>query len=288
MGAVSSGSLSGENLACAASRAPSQARILLAEDNPVNQTVAMAMLTKLGYRADLVSNGVEALRSLGQTDYDLVLMDCGMPEMDGYEATRRIRDRRAPTRNPLIPIVAFTADAMSGDRDKCLAAGMNDYLPKPVEMPTLSAVLRKWLDPVAAGEPGPAPAVPASSEAQSIFNPKELAARLMNDELLARKVVAAFLEDAPRQLLALEQFVLAGDAVGARRQSHTLKGAAATLSAESFRAICLEAQQAAEKNDLQLLSSLMPRLHQEFEFLKAALQQSGWAGSAQGGPTCAH
>ena len=122
-----------------------RARILVAEDNLTNQEVAVAMLNKLGYRADLVANGVEALQALREADYDVVLMDCEMPEMDGYEATRRIRERRTGTRNPHIPIIALTADAMTGDRDKCLQAGMNDYLAKPVEPRQLADVLEKWL-----------------------------------------------------------------------------------------------------------------------------------------------
>jgi CheY-like chemotaxis protein len=200
-----------------------------------------------------------------------------MPEMDGYEATRRIRDGRAPTRNPLLPIIAFTADAMSGDRDKCLAVGMSDYLPKPVEMHQLDAILRKWLDPAGDGKPKRCPVVtPPSVEIESAFSPEALLSRLMHDNLLARQVVAAFLDDAPRQLLSLQQFVEAGDAEGARRQAHTLKGAAATLSADPLCALCREAQQAAEAGELRQVSSLLPRLQQQFEFLKAALHHAGW------------
>jgi PAS domain S-box-containing protein len=120
------------------------ARILLADDSSVNRVVALAMLKKLGYQADAVANGLEAVQLLCRGDYDLVLMDCLMPELDGYDATRRIRDPRTGARNPLIPIIAITADAMSGNRKKCLDAGMNDYITKPVEMPTLADMLEKW------------------------------------------------------------------------------------------------------------------------------------------------
>jgi CheY-like chemotaxis protein len=126
-------------------RANALARILVAEDNSTNQQVATAILNKLGYQADLVANGVDALRALRQADYDVVLMDCEMPEMDGYEATRLIREPRTGARNPHIPIVALTADAITGDREKCLQAGMSDYLAKPVEPRQLAAVLHKWL-----------------------------------------------------------------------------------------------------------------------------------------------
>jgi two-component system sensor histidine kinase/response regulator len=122
-----------------------QTRVLVVEDNLTNQLVAKVLLNKLGYHADLVANGVEALQALRETDYDAVLMDCEMPEMDGLEATRCIREYRPGTRNPQIPIIALTADAVLGDRDKCLEAGMNDYLAKPVEPRQLAAVLKKWL-----------------------------------------------------------------------------------------------------------------------------------------------
>ncbi len=152
-------------------RAKRQARILLAEDNLTNQEVAVAMLKKLGYRADLVANGAAALEALRKADYDVVLMDCEMPEMDGYEATKRIREPRAGTRNPRIPIIAVTADAMTGDRDRCLQAGMSDYIAKPVELRILADVLEKWLNPPAnAGEMNP-PAGHVARKHGSRFQP---------------------------------------------------------------------------------------------------------------------
>ncbi len=269
-----------------------QARILLAEDNVVNQAVAVAMLTKLGYHADLVSNGVEALAALRQTDYDLVLMDCGMPEMDGYDATRRIRDGRAGIRNPLIPIVAITADAMSGDRDKCLAAGMSDYAAKPVEVQKLGDMLKKWLQPVAIDLPHTAlssqadeirpPASASAAELEAVFNPKEMLARLMGDQEL-RQGHCRIPGDAPRQLRTLKAMLEEGDAEGALRQAHTLKGAAATLSAETLRALCSEAQEAAAINDLERGSIPLPRMHEQFERLQAVLQRAEWRHQASGG-----
>ena len=269
-------------------RANRQARILLAEDNLTNQEVAVAMLKKLGYSADLVANGAAALEALRKADYDVVLMDCEMPEMDGYEATKRIRDLRAGTRHPRIPIIAITADAMTGDRDRCLQAGMSDYIAKPVELRILAVVLEKWLNPPAsAGEVSTrAGQSPANTEAvfnQTVFNQEDLLARLMGDKDLASKVIAGFLDDAPRQLRTLKKMLEEGDAVGARRQAHALKGAAATMSAEALRALCSEAQDAAASMDLSRALALLQRLQEQFELLKTTLRQSGWCSQASGG-----
>jgi PAS domain S-box-containing protein len=120
-------------------------RVLLVEDNPVNTQVAMALLGKLGYAAVAVGNGAEAVSTLESEEFDVVLMDCQMPVMDGYEATRIIRDPTSAVRNHAIPVIALTANAMAGDRERCLAAGMSDYMPKPVRSSTLGEVLARWL-----------------------------------------------------------------------------------------------------------------------------------------------
>ncbi len=247
-------------------------RILVAEDNPTNQVVAGMMLRKLGFSADLVGNGLEALQALQQRAYDLLLLDCEMPEMDGYETAQRIRDPRSGARNPLIPIVALTADAIAGDREKCFQAGMNDYLAKPVEPRHLAEVLGNWLA---------APVAPAGGKEtpkmQDVFRSDTLMARLSGDRELARKVVAGFLSRLPQQVASLRQSVEKGDAQGASLQAHTLKGAAATVSAESLRAACCELQDAAEAGNFERASALLPKLEEVVSQLTATATETGWA-----------
>ena len=120
-------------------------RILLAEDNLINQKVAQSILGKIGYKADVVANGLEAVRALELIDYDLVLMDCQMPVMGGFEATALIRDKESKVLNHDVTIIAVTANAMAKDREECVEAGMNDYLSKPLKKDDLAAILEKWL-----------------------------------------------------------------------------------------------------------------------------------------------
>ena len=252
------------------------ARVLVAEDNLTNQEVALVMLKKLGYQAELVANGVEALQALRHADYDLVLMDCEMPEMDGLEATRLIRDAHTGARNPNIPVIALTADAVSGDRDKCFAAGMNDYLAKPVSPSQLAEVLKKWLTPCAEG--GELPEAPNAVQASSddIFNPEELLARLMADKDLATKIVAGFLNDSPRQVQTLKDLLAAGDLPAARLQAHAMKAAAASISAQALQKLCCELQDLSGAGDLAAASVLLPRLEEQLSRLTTCLRQKGW------------
>ena len=199
-----------------------------------------------------------------------------MPGMDGYEATRLIRSLQSGARNPRIPIIALTADAISGDRDRCLEAGMNDYIAKPVEPRQLAKILEQWLAaPAAAGGAKP-PGAGAPPETTAIFDPDELLARLGGDRGLARRIVAGFLNDFPGQLRILKDKLADGDARGVQMQAHALKGASATVSAPALRALFSEMQQEAAAGQLAGAAARYSRMEEQFELLKSTLKQSGW------------
>jgi len=247
------------------------ARILVAEDNQANQQVTVAILSKLGYDADVVTNGKEAVRALQQIAYDVVLMDCEMPEMDGYEATRRIRECRTGTRNPCIPIIAITADAMKGAREKCFQAGMSDYLAKPVKPQQLAAVMERWLSTPAGGSEVRPPVHPLPARTEAVLNASGLLAVLMGDRNRARNILTRFLNHAPRHLRNLKHYLEVGDAQGARQQAHVLKEASATASADALRALCFELEEAAVAGKLDHAGALVPPLEEQFELLEATL-----------------
>ena len=253
--------------------AGSKARILLAEDNITNQQVALGILKKLGLRADAVANGAEALSALEALPYDLVLMDVQMPEMDGFEATRQIRNPQSAIANHRIPIIAMTAHAMQGDRERCMAVGMNDYVTKPVSPQALLEALEKWLpkEGISAGtQPKTEARFPEVSSFMSqlpVFDKSGMMSRLMDDEELARMVVEGFLEDIPRQIAVLKTCLEAGDAAGTERQAHTIKGASANVGGERLREVVFEIEKAAKAGDLIAAGRLLVDLGVQFDRL---------------------
>jgi CheY-like chemotaxis protein len=178
--------------------------------------------------------------------------------------------------NPDIPIIAVTAHAMAGDREKCIAAGMNDYIPKPIEPRQLAEVLPKWVRPPAQHERVRLAQKP-SRLTQEVFREEALVARLSGDEALARTIMAGFLSDAPGQLRKLSQLIEQGDVGAVSMQAHTLKGAAATVSAPGLQKLALQIQQAATDGEMSRAAELLASMEQEFGRLKATLSQSGWA-----------
>jgi light-regulated signal transduction histidine kinase (bacteriophytochrome)/CheY-like chemotaxis protein/HPt (histidine-containing phosphotransfer) domain-containing protein len=250
------------------------ARILVAEDNDTNRQVALAQLRKLGYQASAVVNGAEVLEALRNGRYDLVLMDCEMPVVDGLEATVIIRASISPD----IPIIALTADSMQTDRDGCLRAGMNDYLTKPTDMLQLANMLAKWvLAPPGETVGERAAAAVTDLPAAILFNNVALMWRLGEDRELAGMVVQAFLEDAPSRLADLRKELDEEDGDGIRLQAHALKGASATAAAESLFALAEAMELAGGAGRLDQCGELLPRAVEEFERYKGTVEGAGWA-----------
>ncbi len=265
-------------------RGLTHARILVADDNITNQQVAVGILTKLGVRAEVAANGIEAVKALEMLPYDLVLMDVQMPEMDGLDATRTIRDPQSRVLNHQITIVAMTAHAMQRDREKCKQAGMDDYLTKPIEVPALVAVLEKWLKPKgevsqpAAIEPKEK-AVPSSHEEKlAVFDRAAFMSRVMNDEELARVVLDGFLRELPDQITQLKNHLAAGNTRLVEQQAHNIKGACATVGGEALRAVAWALEKVGKAGDLDAARDRMGDLDTQFEALREALNSNTLSG----------
>ncbi|MGZ5202674.1 MAG: response regulator, partial [Telluria sp.] len=226
-------------------------RVLLAEDNPVNVEVAMAMLESLGLAAECARNGDEALQMVRRGDYDAVLMDCQMPVMDGFAATTAIRrDELESGRGRNLPVIAITANALQGDREACLAAGMDDYLSKPFTQQQLAAVIGRWIAlPLAAtrhhgDEPPRLP--PESIEVihRDVINRVALdnirALSREGGDALVQKVIAAYVGDTPQHLQTLRRAIAGADTDSVRKVAHSLKSASANVGAQKLAQLCKE------------------------------------------------
>jgi signal transduction histidine kinase/DNA-binding response OmpR family regulator len=242
-------------------------RILLAEDNVVNQKLAIRLLERLGYRADVVANGIETIDALERQSYDLLLSDVQMPEMDGLEATRRILERWPEGQRPWI--VAMTAEAMSGDRERCLDAGMNDYVAKPIRVDELVAAIKRT--PRRPGGSEPTPTVRADRED---IDPAALV-RLLDgtggDKEFVGELVEQFLNDAPGLVDAVRKGLAAGEVGEVRRAAHTLKSNAATFGALDLADRSRELEDAAKREALDDAESQIERIADEMENVRAAL-----------------
>jgi len=256
-----------------------KARILLAEDNITNQKVALGILKKLGLSADAVANGREAIESLKTLPYDLILMDVQMPEMDGMEATRQIRSGQFRAPNEDIPIIAMTAHAMQGDKDKCLQAGMNDFVAKPVSPSSLAEALHRWLPQQESQTKSQEPPEENQKAEEGleappvVFNRAGMLERLMGDEELANELIEPFLADMRRQIEVLRSYLESGDAAGAERQAHTIKGAAANMGGQALRALAFELEKAGKIGDMESMKTRLNELDTTFEELKQAMKE---------------
>ncbi len=261
--------------------APLNARILLAEDNAVNQKVALKMLEKLGCRVDVAANGREALEMLDLLPYDAVLMDCRMPELDGYEATREIRRSEQGTQRH-VPVIAMTAHAMQGDREKCLAAGMDDYVTKPVSAAALRAALSQWVRAAVveprdtAGRPAAPAKAPEGRDQEIMAAMRELAGG--TDAAFVAELIATYLQTAHEHIAAMRKAAAAADGTAMMRAAHSLKGSSAQLGAHRLAEACQELEQRAAQGSLAGAPSLVERIEREFEPVSNAL--AAWTGGA--------
>jgi len=250
-------------------------RILLAEDNATNQLVALGVLEKLGYRAEAVANGQEAVEAFQAADFDLVFMDVQMPVMDGFEATRTIRSETIRLQKRRVPIIAITAHAMKGDRERCLHEGMDDYVSKPIVPAELVAALEKWL-PTEEGPtllPPSASVSAANAEALPVFDRAGFETRLMGDSELIVEIATGFLEDVPTKLAALAEAVRHGDPAEASRLAHSLKGASANVGAVAMSAVAGALEAAGSAGRMEKVAALAPDLEAAFALLAPRMKE---------------
>ena len=234
------------------------ARILVVEDNITNQKVARIILEKLGHRVDTVADGNEAVQALSMAPYDLVFMDVQMPVMDGLTATKLIRQGAHGVLSATVPIVAMTAHALAGDKERCLAAGMNDYISKPISPEKIKAVLEQYEEH--------APEHP-------VFDRASFLARVVNDEALAAEIAGVFLETTPEHLSHLRRSIEEGaSTVEVRECAHRIKGSAGNISALQFYHLALELEHAASEKRIEACRQMLPQLEHAFTELGRMLR----------------
>lgn len=285
-------------------------RILVAEDHITNQQVLLRMLTRFGFSADAVANGVEAVAAITRSPYDIILMDCQMPELDGYEATRQIR--RSGGRFRSTPIIAVTANAMDGDREKCLASGMSDYMSKPVLAQTLATTLEKWILPdgvvgdvypsraapdvftspsSSSSSASPSRALPHKAPAPTIAPPvvpprapldeavdaaalETLRSIDAGDEGFVTRIIDLFLTDLSERLEALKVAAAQRDGDGLKRVAHALKGSCGHFGAAPLAALCRKIEQIGMQRPVPDAGATLCELEAEASRVRAALEQA--------------
>ncbi len=244
-------------------------RILVAEDNVVNQKVALRILERLGYRADAVANGKEVIAALEKIPYDLVLMDVQMPEMDGLEAAQRIRAPQTGVLDPGIPIIAMTAHSMKGDRERCLAAGMDDYVSKPVTPLAVDEALEKYLKPVrASADTG----VMRHTDPNGPVQMNRIQQVADGDLLFERELIETFLVDMERRLMVLESSVNVRDGVGVEQEAHAIRGSSAHAGARRLQEISGKLEEQGARGDFDESQDTLAALKTEFRRVHSYLQ----------------
>jgi CheY-like chemotaxis protein len=257
--------------------------VLLVEDNDVNRLVARRLLEKLGMKVSEATDGTEALKMIDNNRFDLVLMDCRMPTMDGYQATGLIRERQRTGDLGPLPVVAMTANAMAGDREKCLEAGMDDYLTKPVNQGTLSEMLSKWLKPMENSAPAEAVAATTPSEGKTkmgigseidlnIIN--ELKS-IMEDDFVS--LLESYINNVTPLYKELHAAAVADNVAGMVNPAHSIKSSSANIGAMKVSAAAKTIEMAARNNDgatakkaFQTINQVLPPAVKELNAIIAA------------------
>ena len=266
---LSSGSKPEPDMPSATEPPVAPVRILVAEDNVTNQKVALGLLRKLGYQAaDTVANGVEVVEALTRVPYDIVLMDCQMPEMDGYEATAEIRRRERDKQHTIV--VAMTAHALTGEREKCLAAGMDDYLTKPVKLQELGAMLRRWSEAAAGarGHPGNTNRTdPLDLEVLAVLR----AYQGEGDADLATEVIDSYLADLDRLIPQMRTAARERNYQQLKQIAHALKGCSGSVGATGLVRLGQEIELMAARADAQTVELLIDRIATESQRVRDVL-----------------
>ncbi|WMW25620.1 PAS domain S-box protein [Methanolobus sediminis] len=247
-------------------------RILLVEDNVVNQHVAQAMLQKLGITADVANNGLEAIEALETIPYDLVFMDIQMPEMDGMEASKHIRNKQSSVINHDIPIIAMTAHAMKGDEEKCIEAGMNDYIPKPINLKLLAGKINKWMD----HDPKKNYSInlpDKNNKEPLVFDYKLFMENIMDDIVVARGIIEIFNRNAPRQIEELKEAIDKKEMTDIVNNAHSLKGAAASVGGMALSDISAKIEMQAKSGQINQIIEMLPDLDNNYELLIQELEK---------------
>ncbi len=257
---------------------PLRARVLVVDDNTVNQKVALLILEKLGCQVDVATNGKEAIAMLELLPYDAVFMDCEMPEMDGYEATAEIRRRHTGSRH--VPIIALTAKALRGDRERCLEAGMDDYIAKPVRPKDLEAALTRWVsgngNTVASGDES-APTSTPSEAATPALDPvvtarlRELAAA--TDPTVLSEIYEVFLSSAIEYLAKIHKGLTTNNAEELRKAAHAFRGASASIGAHCLTELCHQMESLGEARQVDGAVKIAEQVEQEFARVKNEVEK---------------
>jgi len=250
--------------------------ILLVEDNAINQKVAVGLLRQIGLDADIAVDGLEGIGRFSAKSYDLVIMDCQMPRCDGWEATRVIRRMEESMGKGRIPIVALTAQAMAGDRERCLAAGMDDYLTKPVDPGLFVRAVRSWLH-LPPGNPTPSAALPVVVAANTTAN------AVLDERVVERirgygadamaEVYGTMAEELPVRRQALAQAIDAGDLKAVASQAHAIKGGSGTLGLQALHLTCARIDAVARTGDVQSAREAWPDADRQFNLAISALNR---------------